>query len=264
MYYYPRGKTKMNIFENLNFGVDGDSITAGNQWSYHVFNSLGMKSHHNVAVGSAVWYKRTVECGGTTVTTQNYNDADFAGISDGWEPTDDAVEMQMRVNNCAVVHIQKFLAEVDSGAYPAPDIFAFAMGTNDDKKCFGDAEKALTGSSLENNDNIDLFTEAGAMRWCIQTILERFPQCRVFVLLPLQTATPEHNAKTREQLGVMCRICEGMSVQVINCFANCGITAVFENEGAEGRYLIDGLHPKDNGRELQGAYVAKEIRNNYF
>lgn len=254
----------MDRFKNLNFGVDGDSITAGNQWSYHVFDKLGMRSHHNVAVGSAVWYKRTIKCGDTTVTTQDYSDADFAGISGGWEPTDDAAEMLMRANNCAVVHIQKFLAEVESGEYPAPDIFAFAMGTNDDRDCFGDPEKALTGKSLENNENIDLFTEAGAMRWCIQTISEHFPDCRIFVLLPLQTANPEHNEKTREQLNVMRRICEGLSVQIIDCYSNCGICEFYENIGAEGRYLIDGLHPKDNGRALQGAFAAKEIRNNFF
>ncbi len=254
----------MDRFETLNFGVDGDSITAGQQWSYHVFTELGMKSHHNVAVGSAVWYKRTVECGGRTVTTQEYGSPDFAGISGGWEPTDDADEMQMRMNNCAIVHIQHFLAEVESGEYPAPDIFAFAMGTNDDKDYFGDAAKALTGKSLADNENIDLFTTAGAMRWCIQTISERFPQCRIFVLTPLQTATPEHNAKTVRQLELMREMCRGLSVQMIDCYSNSGICEFYENIGAEGRYLIDGLHPKDNGRALQGAFAAKEIRNNYF
>ena len=102
----------MDIFENLNFGVDGDSITAGNQWSWHVSRILGMKTHSNVAVGSSVWYKRTFSVAGQTVTTQDYTAPDFAGISDGWEPTDDPVEMQKRANNCAVVHIQRFLAEV--------------------------------------------------------------------------------------------------------------------------------------------------------
>ena len=70
-------------FGKINFSVDGDSITAGNQWSWHVFNELGFASHHNVAVGSSVWYKRTVEVGDTSVTTQDYGSPDFAGISDG-------------------------------------------------------------------------------------------------------------------------------------------------------------------------------------
>lgn len=252
------------IFKDINFGVDGDSITAGRQWSYHVFERLGMRSHHNVAVGSSVWYKRSVECGGVTVTTQDYSSPDFAGISGGWEPTDDADEMQMRVNNCAVVHIQRFLTEVESGERPVPDIFAFAMGTNDDEECIGDPEKALTGKSLENNESIDLFTEAGAMRWCIQTILEHYPDCRVFVLTPLQTAEPEHNEKNERVIECMKRICGGLSVQMIDCYNGCGISEKFENQNAEGRYLMDGLHPKPNGQALEGAFAAKEIRNNYF
>lgn len=254
----------MNRFEDLNFGVDGDSITAGFQWAFHVFNELSMKNYHNVAVGSSVWYKRTIEFGGKTLTTQDYGSADFAGISGGWEDTDDAEEMQMRMNNCAVVHVQKFLAEVKSGEYPAPDIFAFAMGTNDDKDCFGDVEEALKGKKLDDNDNIDLFTTAGAMRWCIQTILENFPDCRVFVMTPLQTAMRKHNKKTIKQIEVMRRICGGMSVQMIDCFNNSGICEKFESEGGEGRYLRDGLHPHEKGQKLQGAFAAKEIRNNYF
>ena len=254
----------MDRFGKLNFGVDGDSITAGNQWSYHVFNELGLRSHHNVAVGSAVWYKRTIEFGGKTITTQDFGSPDFAGISGGWEPTDDADEMQMRMNNCAVVHIQRFIAEVESGEYPAPDIFAFAMGTNDDKDSFGDPEKALSGKSLENNEDIDIFTEAGAMRWCIQKIQENYPECRIFVLTPLQTANPEHNAKTEKQLAVMRRMCQGMSVQMIDCYSGCGICEKFETIDGEGRYLRDGLHPKENGQMLEGRFAAKEIKNNYF
>ncbi len=254
----------MDRFEKLNLGVDGDSITAGNQWSYHVFNELGLKNHHNVAVGSAVWYKRTVEVNGKSVTTQDFGAPDFAGISGGWLPTDDVEEMQMRMNNCAVVHIQKFIAEVESGEHPVPDIFVFAMGTNDDKDRFGDPEKALTGKSLENNENIDIFTEAGAMRWCIQMIQEKYPECRIFVMTPLQTANPEHNAKTEKQLGIMRRMCQGMSVQLIDCYSNCGICEKFEVIDGEGRYLMDGLHPKENGQQLEGRFAAKEIRNNYF
>ena len=79
-------------FSKLHFGVDGDSITQGNQWSYHVYKNLGFASHHNVAVGSSVWYKRVLTCEKGSVETQDFNAPDFAGISDGWEPTDDLVE----------------------------------------------------------------------------------------------------------------------------------------------------------------------------
>ena len=117
------------VFRNLNFAVDGDSITAGEQWSWHVFKELGLKSHYNVAVGSSVWYKRTTTTSEGSVTTQNYDDPDFAGISDGWLETDDLNELQMRANNCAVVHVQHFLSDVKKGLAEKPDVFAFAMGT---------------------------------------------------------------------------------------------------------------------------------------
>lgn len=254
----------MTGFEDLNLGIDGDSITAGDQWSFHVYKNLGMKSHSNVAVGSAVWYKRTAEIAGTTVTTQDYGSEDFAGISDGWEPTEDVQEMQKRMNNCAVVHIQRFLAEVKNGIFPEPDIFAFAMGTNDLEEFIGDPEKALTGKELSDNSNIDLFTEAGAARWCIQTIRENFPNCRVFVMTPIQTATPEHNKKIEKTIECLKKICRGLSVQVIDAYSNSGICEKFEVIGGRGRYLKDGLHPELNGQALEGAFATKEIRNNYF
>lgn len=254
----------MKPFEELNLGVSGDSITQGNQWSWHVFNNLGFKTHHNTAVGSSVWYKRTTQCGGKNLTTQDYGSEGFAGISDGWEPTDDPVEMQKRMNNCAVVHIQKFLAEVESGEYPAPDVFVFAYGTNDIDGYFGDAEKALSGKSLSDNADIDLFTTAGAMRWCIQMIQEKFPLCRVFVMTPLQTAMPDHNAKTIKQMPVMRRVAGGMCAQIIDCYNNSGIIEKYEVIGGKGKYLRDGLHPEVDGQALEGAYVTKELRNNYF
>lgn len=251
-------------FSKLNFGVDGDSITAGEQWSYHVYKNLGFASHYNVGVGSAVWYKRTFEKNGVSVTTQSYSDPDFAGISGGWEDTDDMAEMQMRMNNCAVVHIERFIADVKSGKAPVPDIFAFAMGTNDAWECMGDAEKALTGKELDGNENIDLFTETGAMRWCIQKIMTEFPLCRVFVLTPIQTATPEHNAKVEKTIENIRKICGAMSVQVVDCFHGCGICEKFEVIGGTGRYLRDGLHPDVPGQTLEGAFASKEIRNNMF
>lgn len=248
----------------INFGVDGDSITAYEQWSYHVYKTLGFASHYNVAVGSAVWYKRTMSTDKGSVTTQDYSDPNFAGISGGWIETDDLNELQMRANNCAVVHTQQYISDVKSGKAPVPDVFAFAMGTNDLWECLGDADKALEGKELEGNPSIDLFTEAGAARWCIQRIMEEFPLCRVFVLTPIQTATPEHNAKIEKTIEVLRKVAGGMSAQVIDCFHNCGICEKFEVIGGTGRYLRDGLHPDVPGQTLEGMYAAKEIRNNLF
>lgn len=250
-------------FSALNLGVDGDSITAGEQWSYHVFKDLGFKTHHNVAVGSSCWYKRRHFYGnGSYIETQDFDSPDFAGISDGWEDTDDLDEIQKRLNNCAVVHIQKFLSEVKSGSYPAPDVFVFAMGTNDDEKFFGDSKRTAYQSEKPSGD--ELFTESGAVRWCIQTIAEEYPEARIFVCTPIQTGRPEHNRKNRKIIENLKIICSAMSVQLIDCYSGSGICEKFEKEDGTGRYLKDGLHPDTAGQTLEGKFIGKEIRNNIF
>lgn len=248
-------------FSKMNFGVDGDSITAGEQWSRHAADILGFASHYNVAVGSAVWYKRRIDVNGTIVSTQDYSDPAFAGISGGWEPTDDVNEMQKRANNCAVVHIQRYIDDVKKGIAPVPDVFAFAMGTNDSPEYIGDADRALMKKTL---DEVDLYNESGAVRWCIQRIMEEFPECRIFVLMPLQTGDPEMNAKNRRIIANLRYIAGEMSAQVIDCYHGCGICEKFENIGAPGRYLRDGLHPDVPGQKLEGRFAAKEMRKDLF
>ena len=60
-------------FSKMHFGCDGNSITAGNQWSKTVVDILGFATHHNVAVGSAKW--------ACYIDTQEYGSKDFVGIS---------------------------------------------------------------------------------------------------------------------------------------------------------------------------------------
>lgn len=237
-------------FKKLNFGCDGDSITSGDQWSATTVDILEFATHHNVAVGSSTWACHP--------DTQDYGSDNFAGISDGWKRTDDVLELQKRHNNTSKVHIQKFIAEVDAGVYPEPDIFVFAMGTNDSR--LGTAEEALKGKSL---DEVDVTTMAGGARWSIQTIIERFPHCRVFVCTPIQTSNPEHNMRNIAKIQILKEICRSLSVRVIDCYAECGISEKLEN-GQGQRYLRDGLHPEKDGQILMGKYIAKEIRNNAF
>lgn len=238
-------------FSAMHFGCDGNSITAGNQWSKTVVDVLGFATHHNVAVGSATWACHT--------DTQEYGSEGFAGVSSGWQPTDDATELQMRHNNVSKVHIQQFIAKVENGTYPTPDVFVFSMGTNDTR--LGTAADALKGKTLEN---IDLTTMAGGARWSIQAITEHFPKCRVFLCTPIQTGDPEHDEANLEKMEILKEICRAFSVQVIDCYSCCGISEIYEQPDNCGRYLRDGVHPDVEGQQLMGRYIAKEIRNNFF
>ena len=256
----PVSPTQFADFTKLNLGVDGDSITAGNQWSYYATQYLGLANHHNVAVGSATFSDRTQTYEGVTYVTQNYDDPDFAGISGGWQPTTDPVEIQKRCNNCARVHVQKFISEVTAGTYPVPDIFVFAMGTND--STIGIVADALNGKDPDALSAAVRQTMVGGARWAIQKIITTYPNCRVYISAPIQTADAMANAKGLEKSIALKEISNSLSVGYFNTFGECGITEKVESGTAP--YLSDGLHPNAAGQQLMGKYLAKEIRNNYF
>lgn len=256
----PVSPTQFADFTKLNLGVDGDSVTAGNQWSYYATQYLGFANHHNVAVGSATFSDRTQMYDGVTYVTQNYDDPDFAGISGGWQSTTDPVEIQKRCNNCARVHVQKFISEVTAGTYPVPDIFVFAMGTNDGT--IGTIEDALNGKDANDLSAEVRRTMAGGARWAIQKIIETYPNCRVYVSASIQRADETANEKGLQKTDILRGICNGLSVGFFNTFGECGITEKLET--GTGRYLRDGWHPDTEGQKLMGRYLAKEIRNNYF
>jgi hypothetical protein len=256
----PVSPTQFADFTKLNLGVDGDSITADNQWSYYATQYLGLANHHNVAVGSATFSDRTQTYEGVTYVTQNYDDPDFAGISSGWQPTTDPVEIQKRCNNCARVHVQKFISEVTAGTYPVPDIFVFAMGTND--STIGTVADALNGKDPDALSAAVRQTMVGGARWAIQKIITTYPNCRVYISAPIQIADAMANAKGLEKSIALKEISNSLSVGYFNTFGECGITEKVESGTAP--YLSDGLHPNAAGQQLMGKYLAKEIRNNYF
>ena len=141
------------------------------------------------------------------------------------------------------MHIQKFIAEVESGAYPAPDVFVFSMGTND--RNLGSAEEALKGKTL---DEVDVNTMAGGARWSIQTILEHYPQCRVFVCTPIQTGNPEHNALNLQKIAILRELCRALSVQLIDVTPTVVSPKSLSSLPVAGAICATGCIPTNRGR----------------
>ena len=214
----------------IHFGCDGDSITAGDQWSATVAEDLGCATHHNAGVGTATWASHD--------DTQVYGCEDFAGISFGWLPTTDSLELRRRHNNCAIVHIQKFISEVESGEYPEPTLFGFAMGTND-------------------TDFARMETDA---RSAIMLVKEHFPKCKVFVCTPIQSGSSEKNADNRAKIERLSAVCAELHVPLIDCYNGVPIREEDEVWMGKGKYLRDGLHPDKPGQELMGHYIASEVK----
>lgn len=242
-------------FTSLVMGVDGDSITEGNQWSKYVADILGVAAHQNVGVGSARYACKQVVYNGVTYTTQEYDDPNFAGIAPGTITIDSPEAAQKTANNVARCHIGKFIANVTAGTYSVPDIFCFAFGTNDSVPTDDQVNAAISGSALPSiADSLDM---AGGLRYAVQKIMQTYPNCKIFILLPIQSANATRNANNLLKIEAIKKVARAMSVTVIDMYSNCGIAGLLET--GTGPYLSDGLHPNDAGRKLMGAFAAEQI-----
>lgn len=242
-----------SVFEGKNLTTFGNSITAAeNSWAYQISAALKFKRLFNGAVGGAIWSKRQrTTDSGKTISTQNYNDPNFAGISNSNSANPPDLEYQKRINNCAIVHIQKYLSE---RAALKPDFIILSYGTNDMSSAavLGDADIALQEGDI---DRLDLNTIAGAVKWCIESLQTKFPEARLYVSLPLQAESESRNKGNLKKIGLIKRICDGMSVRYFDCFAESGITQ--ENSK---QYLRDGLHPNEDGKSLQANYIINKLK----
>ncbi len=242
-------------FSTLVMGVDGDSITAGNQWSKYVADILGVAAHQNVGVGSSYYACKQVVYNGVTYTTQEYDDPNFAGIAPGTIAIDSPEAAQKTANNVARCHIGKFIANVTAGTYSAPDIFCFAFGTNDSVPTDSQVNAAISGSALPSiAESMDM---AGGMRYAVQKIMQTYPNCKIFILLPIQSANATRNANNLLKIEAIKKVAQAMSVPVIDMYSNCGIVGLLET--GTGPYLSDGLHPNAAGQKLMGAFAAEQI-----
>ena len=260
----------VNIFESLHFAVDGDSITqevSKNQWAYYCQQILGFASKSNVAFGGACWaYKRKTSIDGTrTITPQEPADANYVGYDNSGNDLSTDINIQKFVNNNAITHTKDYIQKVSNGTYPTPDIFVYALGTNQDEDDVNGGEKVSVESAMSPT-NIDelgnlLYSTTGAMRWCLQTIKTQFPNCRVFVSLPIQRVDSLRNY-IKPKMKIIKEMAEEMGCQVIPQYYGCGITAAIES--VTPTYLMDGLHPNDEGNKLMGAFAASQIKSKYF
>lgn len=249
------GDSITSPFKGKNLVTFGNSITyARNSWAYQVYEKLEFGNIYNGALGGAIWSKRERVLNGQTFTTQNYNDSNFVGISNGYKPNTEIEEFRKRINNCAIVHIQKYLSAEE---ILTPDIIIFSYGTNDD---FNDTVLGNVDIALQEKDlsKVNLFTMAGAFRWSIETLKTKFPNAKLYVALPLQAASDVKNDGNLKKIEIVKRMCDGLSVMYFDCYSESGITK--ENNK---QYLSDGLHPNREGQTVHADYVIQKLREVY-
>ncbi len=241
-----------SAYEGKHLATFGNSITAAsNSWAHQIHKNLRFGSLYNGAMSAAIWYKRERTVAGQTMQTQNYYDEDFAGIRTSAPPEDNVLENQKRINNCAIVHLQKYFIDLDKGNAPTPDVIIFSYGTNDELINMGDADTALRGDNL---NEVNVFTMAGALRWSLDTIKIIFPDAKIYVALALQSTRNGQNANNLKKMEVIKKVCEAKGVTYFDCYNESGITV--ENHEI---YLSDGLHPNEAGKVIHGGYIMKKL-----
>ncbi|MEA4982583.1 MAG: SGNH/GDSL hydrolase family protein [Paludibacter sp.] len=241
-----------SVFEGKNMVAFGNSITiAANSWAYHTSRKLGLAALYNGAVSGSIWSKRERTIDGKIIQTQDYDDPAFAGISSSSTANPDANELQKRINNCAIVHIQKYLRE----RTVSPDLIILSYGTNDSYNAsdLGDADEALKATDL---NLLNVYTMAGAVRWSLETLKTRFQDAKLYVSLPLQAASDSKNEGNVSKIAIIKKICDGLSVPYFDCYTECGIT-----QANQAFYLRDGLHPNEAGQILHGDYIIMKLED---
>ena len=154
--------------------------------------------------------------------------------------------------------VQKIL----NNNYQTPDFIVIAIGVNGGIYA---SESNVKNAWFDTNGDIIPLTNvnrksyAGAYRYALQTLQNKYPNIPIFCCSPTQTKFSLRKPEEIVQWNVsLHNICNYNSCTVVDTNL-CGICGVFETDGV-GRNLIDGLHPNANGAKLIGEYNANIIK----
>ena len=215
----------------------GDSITAlkgDRSWIQYFSNIIPLDNITNVAVSGA----------------------QLKDTSENQEYSGDPQYFPNNPDNVLGCQVQKIL----NNNYSAPDFIIIAIGTNGGIE-IQDKENLKNTWYTENGEIVPLTsvnrqTDAGAFRWCLETLRNKYPNAIIAWCSPIQA-----NYKTRDLANIvkwgenLNLLCNYGSCIFINT-EKCGISGVTETQQEEGKYLQDGLHPNSAGAKLIGKYNA--------
>lgn len=229
----------------------GDSITENkststdpNQWGGWVqqFNNIvNPYSHINIAVSGATWKDKE---------STTYDGNPISGNQN---------------NNVIGNQVQKVINNKNNGnsEYEDFDIIIISAGTNDGYESSWNVEEHFTENSDDKTyislENVSRTNFVGAIRYSVETLQELYPKAIIFLCTPIQSASKGYKGQVLRG-NVIKETANRLSVQCIDTL-NCGIYSKNEVNGANGKDLIDGLHPNGVGATKIAKYVAKDIIN---
>ena len=221
----------------------GDSITmlgTGERgWIKYFIEKTNAKLIANVAMNSAVLkdYSNTVYDGDPQQSNQD--------------------------NNVLGNQVQKIL----NNNYEDPDVIMIAIGTNGGINITeADIKQAYygDGSALIPLLSVDRTTDAGAYRYCLETLHNKYPNAVIIWCTPIMGYESTKSAKNAMSFGKSLKIATQYSGQLCCDTMRCGINGANEKQNENGEYLIDGLHPNVNGAKKMGYFNAVFVNQHLY
>lgn len=161
-------------------------------------------------------------------------------------------------NNVLGNQVQKILNE----NYAAPDVIIIAIGTNGGLSNV--TYESIDAVYYDSDDviplsSVDRTKTEGAFRYCTETLHNKYPNALIFWCVPIpayeKTRRALNSVNYEERLRMLTTYA---NIQMIDT-NHCGINGVNEVQGGNGEYLIDGLHPNENGAKHIGYYNASKV-----
>lgn len=233
----------------------GDSITYLKAWTNHFIRIMEPEHHVNIAVSGSHWcdYENTV-----------YDGAPVWRREDGGGP-----------NNTICNQVEKVLRAKDEThplyqkdeAFNDFDVIFVMAGTNDKNPSGVPTPDEINAQFLNSDcttlplEKVDCRTFAGAMRYTYEHLRRLYPNAKILYCSPIQYAEKERSYEYIKLKGQLIKaICDRISDVVFVDTFNCGICGIYEEWGKNGRDLIDGLHPNDNGGRKIAEYNARAVK----
>ena len=232
----------------------GDSITALNTsergWVRYFNEIIQPEQFVNLSVSSARWcdYTDTVYDGNPVFSGPDQNHNNVMG---------NQVEKLIRGKDKSSPHYKEVAAYADF------DMILIACGTNDGVPS-GNIEGSFTSENeMVAIEELDRKVFASAFRYSIEKLQQLYPAATIYICTPIQGYITTRSYAQSKAKGDYLKLLAGrMSLEVIDTF-NCGICDIYEKKNANGRYLIDGLHPNAAGAKKIGVFNASAVIASY-
>ena len=287
---YPNNGLK-RASDSLGFALN-NCATGGSTYNYNFITSTSS----NIVTSTSS--KIVTDSGGSFTTDfvigytlyQNNSARNFIGIVESIE-SDTSLTL---VNNAAVVNstncrivytsdspvadtrssnfgnsIRLALKRINvDGTHQAPNLILIALGTNGitfDEDYPSTLDQVMATATYATMASNLLQTTQGGFRDGVEQLMTAFQNAQIIIFTPRQVGEDTSSggrtyARLSTRADKIIEISKRYSVEVVDYLSELQICGVFENAGASGRFLSDGVHPNDDGKLLEKNFLVNKLK----